>query len=347
MGTEVAITATPGSGWQFESWTGGVADPDLATTTVTMDSTKTVTATFKEGTLDDYTLTMAVTGTGSTTPAVGEHTYPVGTEVAITATPETGWLFTSWTSEVANPYAASTTVTVNTNKTITAKFYKDSNGNGIPDDQEVGSDVDLNKDGIYDRDQPGTIKSVNTVVGDGQIGVTRGTNVDSIEWIESIDPDTILDATNRPDTLPLGLISFKLTVSTPGDNAQVTVYLSETASDAKWYKYDRLNGWQDYSAHAIFNADGKSVTLEFKDGGYGDADGAANGIIVDPSGLDSTAGNDGGGDDSGGGSCFIGTALGSAPESHGQMRGLPVVLLIGLVAGGCMTLRRSKTRKSG
>jgi hypothetical protein len=29
------------------------------------------------------------------------------------------------------------------------------------------------------------------------------------------------------------------------------------------------------------------------------------------------------------------------------MRGLPVVLLIGLVAGGCMTLRRSKTRKSG
>ena len=53
-------------------------------------------------------------------------------------------------------------------------------------------------------------------------------------------------------------------------------------SNINWYKYDPVNGWQDYSAHAPFSADMKSVTLELKDGDYGDADGVANGIIVDP-----------------------------------------------------------------
>jgi len=49
----VTITATPGSGWQFDSWTGDVGDPGSASTTVTMDDNKTVTATFVEDTDGD------------------------------------------------------------------------------------------------------------------------------------------------------------------------------------------------------------------------------------------------------------------------------------------------------
>jgi len=80
-------------------------------------------------------------------------------------------------------------------------------------------------------------------------------------------------------------------------------------SDAKWYKYDPVNGWQDYSAYATFSADRESVTLKLQDGGFGDADGVANRIVVDPSGPGIAAapappsGNDGGG-----GGCFIGVA---------------------------------------
>jgi hypothetical protein len=59
--------------------------------------------------------------------------------------------------------------------------------------------------------------------------------------------------------------------------------------------------------------------LELQDGGYGDADGAVNGMIVDPSGvgyvtvantiLPNTAGSSsGGGGGGGGGGCFIGSA---------------------------------------
>ncbi len=161
----------------------------------------------------------------------------------------------------------------------------DTDFNGIPDEQEVDEMVDLDENGTPDVDQD-DIMCVNTVVGEGHIGVQEGTNVESIECLRSIDPDTITETTNRPEKLPLGLISFKVKVDTPGDTAVVVIYLSEPApSDARWYKYDSVNSWQDYSDHATFSTDRKSVTLELKDGGHGDADGAENGFVVDPSGC--------------------------------------------------------------
>ena len=217
----------------------------------------------------------------------------------------------------------------------------DTNLNGIPDDQEVDSTVDLDGNGTPDINQS-DIACVNTVVGDGMIGVSfhDSTTVSSIESIESIDPDTISDTNNSPETIPFGLITFKLTVANPGDTAVVTVYLSEPApAGATWYIYDPINGWQDYSAHATFSEDGMSVTLELIDGDYGDADGTANGIIVvGTSGLGFAPASDGGGNgdgssgdggdggtpvapsgDGGGGAggCFIATAAyGSQVEPH-------------------------------
>jgi hypothetical protein len=47
-GTVVSLTATPRSGWQFDSWSGGVADSSSAETTVIIDSDKTVKASFTE-----------------------------------------------------------------------------------------------------------------------------------------------------------------------------------------------------------------------------------------------------------------------------------------------------------
>ncbi|HUT71907.1 MAG TPA: choice-of-anchor U domain-containing protein [Desulfatiglandales bacterium] len=197
---------------------------------------------------------------------------------------------------------------------IDAAASDDTDQNGVPDEQEITDpNVDLDEDGNPDMTQ-GDMKCANTVVGDGQVAVKQGTNVSSVDSIRSIDPATIADTQNKPDEMPLGLISFRLTVDNPGDTAQVTVYLSEPApSDAKWYKYDTVNGWQDYSAHAIFSADRRSVTLELQDGGYGDADGLANGTIIDPSGAGAVtapappapAPAGGGG---GGGGCFIDTA---------------------------------------
>jgi parallel beta-helix repeat protein len=69
-----------------------------------------------------YTLTMAVSGEGYTTPALGIHIYPAGTVVDITASPSPGcYSFTGWSGSVTsmvNP----TTVTMNGNKAVTANF---------------------------------------------------------------------------------------------------------------------------------------------------------------------------------------------------------------------------------
>ena len=167
---------------------------------------------------------------------------------------------------------------------ITELPFNDTNSNGIPDDQEIDVTVDVDGNTVPDIDQIAsdpTFKCLDTGISEAPIGIQGFTNVYSIESVESIDPGTISDVTDMPPSLPFGLISFKLKTMNPGDSAQVVVHFSETvASEAKWYTYDSVNGWQDYSAHASFDSEGKSVLLDFEDGGYGDSDGVANGIIV-------------------------------------------------------------------
>jgi hypothetical protein len=226
---------------------------------------------------------------------------------------------------------------------------EDAEGNGIPDHQEVGATLDLNEDGTADIEQA-EIKCVNTEGGDTQIGISivDSSTVTSIESLMSEDPnnpDTVYSTLGKPDDMPFGLISFKLILKNPGDQAFVTVYFSEPAPEgAKWYKYDSIEGrWQDYSAYAEFNGGKKSVELTFQDGGYGDADGTVNGIIVDPSGVGSASSSFSGSTGSGGSSsCFISTtAYGSSTNPHASfLRELlgPALainfLLLVLIAGG-------------
>jgi len=68
-----------------------------------------------------YTLTINVSGQGTTNPSPGTHTYNEGTEVTITANPASGWAFDHW-SGLNNNDINPTTVTMNSNKTVTAYF---------------------------------------------------------------------------------------------------------------------------------------------------------------------------------------------------------------------------------
>ena len=73
----------------------------------------------------DRVLTMNAvdpSGGGTTTPAEGVHTYAEGTVVTISATPSAGYVFDHWTGAVANASSASTTVTMDADKTVTAHF---------------------------------------------------------------------------------------------------------------------------------------------------------------------------------------------------------------------------------
>ena len=87
-----------------------------------------------------------------------------------------------------------------------------------------------------------------------------------------------------PNYLAFDLVHFKLLVNQPGDEVEVTIYLSLPAyTDGTWYKYNPVNDeWLDYSDYTEFSADRRAVYLRIKDGGFGDVDGIENGIIVDP-----------------------------------------------------------------
>ena len=166
----------------------------------------------------------------------------------------------------------------------TAPSADDHNDDGIPDSQAVGDLDDLDGDGIADNLQPGEMKSVKTKKGDQKVGV-RPLDC-GITRIEALNDDDLPDAYGKPGSIPNGLLSFRLVTPHYGQRISVKIYLSEPAPpDAYWVMYDRLNGWYDYSANAVFNTARDVVTLELRDGGEGDADYTENGLILDPGGL--------------------------------------------------------------
>jgi hypothetical protein len=172
---------------------------------------------------------------------------------------------------------------------------EDADGNGIPDHQELQGFTDIDGDATADAQQ-NDIKCFNTEDGANFVGISikDSPTVIAVDAVISEDPSSLLSnsaSIYKPEYMPFGLINFKLLLTEPGVEAVVTVYVSEPAPDSSnWYKYDPVEEtWQDYSAHAQISQDGTSIVLTLQDGGFGDADGTANGIIVDPSGIGTAA----------------------------------------------------------
>lgn len=93
-GETVTLTANPAEHWVFQSWSGD-ASGTTASTTITMDRDKSVTANFTERL---YELNVTIVGEGSVTEEIvqskSEHT--VGTVVRLTPVAADGWLFAGW-----------------------------------------------------------------------------------------------------------------------------------------------------------------------------------------------------------------------------------------------------------
>jgi hypothetical protein len=210
----------------------------------------------------------------------------------------------------------------------------DLNNNGMPDDQELllGEEVDLDSDGVADRDQD-NMKALVTAVGEEYVSLKMSTNCKAIRSFKSIDPTSILAATGKPGALPIGLLDFKVEVVNPGDFAEVVINLAEPAPQgAKWYTYDEANGWKMYP-HVAFSDDRMKVTIQLKDGDpdYGDTDGVANGIIIDPSGIGvddiQQANANKSTDKSSSSGCFIDTSM-QNPSSQGVWAAIVLLLLL-------------------
>ncbi|WP_051227817.1 InlB B-repeat-containing protein [Gillisia sp. JM1] len=138
-GDEVILTATPADGYEFTSWSGDATGSNNPLTVV-MNSNKNITANF---TLvnNPETFTLNVTAqNGSVSKNPDQQNYNNGDQVILTATPDNGYEFTSWSGD-ANGSNNPLTVVMNSNKNITANFTLINNPN--PQGIDLGSAADF------------------------------------------------------------------------------------------------------------------------------------------------------------------------------------------------------------
>jgi len=127
-GEVINLVAEADEGYRFDEWTGDVGtidDVNAATTTITMQGDYTITANFGIPPVQ-YNLTISSTSAGSVTvPGEGTFAYDEGTLVSLVAEPKEGCWFRWWTGDVgtiANVNATTTTITMNGDYDITARF---------------------------------------------------------------------------------------------------------------------------------------------------------------------------------------------------------------------------------
>jgi len=179
----------------------------------------------------------------------------------------------------------------------------DSNGNGILDSEEKGTDPqsDMDGDGILDYLDTNCAQFRHT---NGNARVGLFCSAGDLAQVEALrDSDGSVPQANKPAgvTFPYGVFNYKITGLTNGQTVTVTfVFPEELPANAKLYKIDVTNGWQPID----FIKDGNNqIKVSLTDGGPLDADGEADGTIIDPAAIAVSSDTSGGDSDSG--SCFI------------------------------------------
>ncbi|WP_207396457.1 Ig-like domain-containing protein, partial [Bremerella alba] len=140
---------------------------------------------------------------------------------------------------------------------------------------------DGNQDGVADQDQghvasffSGTAGSVVT------IDATAG-------QLKNVSTTLASEKPAERVSLPYGVFDFTVEDVEVGGVTVVEVTLPEDARPSSYYKTDPATGqWERFGFDGTTGAiiDGNKIYLYLQDGGRGDADGIANGVIVDPGG---------------------------------------------------------------
>ena len=140
----------------------------------------------------------------------------------------------------------------------------------------------------YDPDEPDpdNVLVLDAINGQGHvyIYVDECAGILTIDEFISVNPASIPDPFSRPVDFAQGLFRVELVLDIIGGTAMIPIKFSMQAPvDARWFTYDHRFGWLDNNS--VFSDDRMSVTLWFKDGGYGDTDGLVNGVIISTSGM--------------------------------------------------------------
>ncbi|QTA82016.1 HYR domain-containing protein [Desulfonema limicola] len=321
QGTEITLTAVPESGSNFTGWTGGGCT-GTGNCIVTLNAAETVTATFEITTVPQHTLTLTKDGTGtgkvSSEPAGIDcgtdcnQDYDQGTEITLTAVPESGSNFTGWTGGGCTG-TGNCIVTLNAAETVTAAFNKTDvpviepepeDSDGIPGWWEVLHGLNPNdpSDAAEDTDKDGLtnleefISQTNPKDADTDAdGMTDGWEKEN-----NLDPTDSSDADKDPDTDGLTNLEEFISQTNPKD--------ADTDADGMtdgWEKENNLDPTDSSDADKDPDTDGLTNLEEFisqtnpKDADT-DADGMTDGWEKENN-LDPTDSSDAGTDPDGDG----------------------------------------------
>lgn len=164
---------------------------------------------------------------------------------------------------------------------------------------EIDGAEDTDGDGVPNTEDssPNDASSVEIMAADGSsttwnVAVSKG-NIADAEIIQIDDPS--INTTGKPSdyTFNYDVVSYNIEGLTAGDSVDVQLtYPTAIPNGANVYKITD-SGFEEFAA----NFSGDVATITLVDGGVGDADGTANGVIVDPVtiGESTTSDNSGGG----------------------------------------------------
>jgi PKD repeat protein len=154
-------TGTPGRVDAGVGWSAGMPDPYGSGTEA--DYIYSIYASYNpSGSPTQYTLTTNTVGQGSITLNPTGGIYDQGTEVTLTANPDSGWQFDGWSGDL-NGSTNPTTLTMNANKSVTATFSETTTTSTVGNTDVFGSNttVALRRAAPYTMPEDGTINSIS------------------------------------------------------------------------------------------------------------------------------------------------------------------------------------------
>jgi hypothetical protein len=205
----------------------------------------------------------------------------------------------------------------------------DTDGDGVPDSED-------DHPGDKGKGSPPSSRGKGKFLVDA-----TGTAGASLAFTEGIaETSASLNQAGKPSgyDFPDGLVSYQVIDVAPGSTVTVKVtFPSGIPAGSKVYKVGPA-GFKEVVNPAI---QGHTVTLTLTDGGAGDSDGLANGVIVDPVGVAVPAASGTGSVDlssaSGGGGCSIAVRTGSGGSA---IDGTLILAGLGLTVWGIRIRRR-------
>ena len=248
-GSTPSFTITPDVGYHIASVTTNAGAQALTSPYVfpALSADGTLTATFAAN-IVQYSVTFTLGANGATiSPAAGAHTYDSGQVVPISATANSGYHFTSWTSTTtsitfANANSASTTATIGAAGTITANFAINTPVTITLRPNAVGTTTQLSAQGSgsanWDR--------VDEVTADGTTTYVRGNSDDNWQVDTYNIPNQVLTGTITNVRIYVRAME---SVDRPSDTYGRTAIRIGTGSIEYGAQLGLTTSWADYNTN--------------------------------------------------------------------------------------------------